>query len=57
MTVRDLIQSLLLESPDLDATVYVQRYPDPDGDPDEYVIKKIDSWGSNDAIFIEIKNW
>lgn len=58
MTVRNLIQELLLNSPDLDSEVYVQRFDKNNDDIYyDYVIDKIDNYGSKDSIFIEIKHW
>ena len=56
MTVRDLIQTLILEAPDLDAKVYIQKAIG-EIELKDYVIQSIDNWGSNDGIFIEIKDW
>ena len=55
MTVRDLIQTLLLSAPDLDAKVYIQKHWGEDTVKD-YDVVMIDSWGSNDSIFIDIKD-
>lgn len=56
MTVRDLIQTLLLSAPDLDAKVYIQKHWGEENVKD-YDVVMIDSWGSNDAIFIDIKDY
>jgi len=53
MTVRELIQSLILESPDLDAEVYVEQ-PIDEIEAQAYKINKITNGGSNDGLFIEI---
>ena len=53
MTVRELIQSLILESPDLDAEVYVEQ-PIDEIEAQAYKIHKITSDGSNDSLFIKI---
>ena len=57
MTVRNLIQELLLNSPDLDSEVYVQRFDTSNDDVYDYIIDKIDNYGSKDSVFIEIKCW
>ena len=56
MTVRYFIQTILLESPNLDAEIYVQVINNED-DIHDFVINKITSCGSNDALFIEIEDW
>ena len=56
MTVRDFIQKILLESPDLDATVYIHKQID-DIECKSYVIDNITSGGSNDSLTIKIKDW
>ena len=56
MTVRDFIQTILLESPNLDAEIYVQIINN-ENDIHDFVIDKITSCGSNDALFIEIEDW
>ena len=53
MTVRELIQTLVLESPDLDAEVYVEQ-PIDEIEVQTYKINKITSDGSNDGLFIKI---
>jgi len=53
MTVRELIQTLVLESPDLDAEVYVEQ-PIDEIETQAYKIHKITSDGSNDSLFIKI---
>ena len=55
MTVRDFIQEILLNAPDLDAEVYIQTVNGVD--IKDFVIDKITNGGSNDGIFIEIKDW
>ena len=55
MTVRDFIQKILLESPDLDATVYIHKQID-DIECKSYVIDNITSGGSNDSLTIKIKD-
>ena len=56
MTVRDLIQAILLESPDLDATVYIDKQID-EFEIKSYEIENISSKGSNDSLVITIKDW
>ena len=53
MTVRELIQTVILESPDLDAEVYVEQ-PIDEIEAQAYKINKITSGGSNDSLFIKI---
>ncbi len=55
MTVRDFIQTLLLTAPDLNAKVYIQKHWGEE-DVKSYDVVMIDSWGSNDSIFIDIKD-
>lgn len=56
MTVRDLVQAILLESPDLDATVYIDKQID-EFEIKSYEIENISSKGSNDSLVITIKDW
>jgi len=56
MTVRDLVQKLILESPDLDATVYIGKQID-EFEVKSYEIENISSEGSNDSLVITIKDW
>ena len=56
MTVRDLVQAILLESPDLDATVYIGKQID-EFEVKSYEIENISSEGSNDSLVISIKDW
>ena len=56
MTVRDLIQAILLESPDLDATVYIGKQIN-EFEVKSYEIENISSEGSNDSLVITIKDW
>ena len=56
MTVRDLIQSILLESSDLDSTVYIGKQID-EFEVKNYEIEDISSEGSNDSLVITIKDW
>ena len=53
MTVRELIQTVILESPDLDAEVYIEQ-PIDEIEARAYKINKITSDGSNDALFVKI---
>ena len=60
MTVRDFIQKVLLESPDLDAGVYIleELYtPDAYNNFNDYEIESISNDGSNDSLLIKIKRW
>lgn len=56
MTVRDLIQKLLLEMPSLDARVYIGKNVD-DLDVDSYEIVSVSNEGTNDGVFIKLKDW
>ena len=56
MTVRELVQTLLLEAPDLDAEIYISKKLD-DIESKSYNIVSISNEGSNDGVFIEIKDW
>ena len=56
MTVRDLVQAILLESPDLDATIYINKQID-EFEIKSYEIENISSKGSNDSLVITIKDW
>jgi hypothetical protein len=56
MTVRDLVQKILLESPDLDATVYIGKQID-EFEVKSYEVENISSEGSNDSLVITIKDW
>ena len=57
MTVRDFIQTILLESPDLDADVYISKPLNGTIEIKSYEIESISSEGSNDSIDIRIKDW
>ena len=57
MTVRDFIQTILLESPDLDADVYISKPLNGAIEVKSYEIESISSEGSNDSIDIRIKDW
>ena len=54
MTVRELIQQILSEAPDLDANVYINETLS-FVDVCEYKITRIDSYGANDSLFLEIE--
>ena len=54
MTVRDFIQDLILESPNLDADVYIHSEKN-EVENDSYVIVNISNDGSNDSVFVKIK--
>ena len=57
MTVRDFIQLITLNAPDMDAEVYIQsRAVDSDGDVDyiDHDIEMITNDGTNDGLFIII---
>ena len=56
MTVRDFVQKILLESPDLDATVYIHKQID-DIECKSYVVNNITIEGSNDSLIIKIEDW
>lgn len=56
MTARELIQKIIEECPDIDAEIYIQK-PLDEIEMKDYEIEKITNGGSNDAIFIEIKDW
>ena len=56
MTVRDLVQAILLESPDLDATIYINKQID-EFEIKSYEIENISNEGSNDSLVITIKDW
>lgn len=60
MTVRDFVQKILLESPDLDADIYIVEkldIPDIYDDFNDYEIESISNDGANDGLFIQIKRW
>lgn len=56
MTVRDLIQAILTEAPDLNADVYIGMQLN-DIDYESYTIESISSEGSNDSISINLTDW
>ena len=56
MTVRELVQTLLLEAPDLDADIYISKKLD-DIESKNYNIVSISNEGTSDAVFIKIKDW
>ncbi len=53
MTVREVIQKLLTEAPNLDAEIYIQGNFDSDY-PNDFDIIEITDGGTNDAVFIAI---
>lgn len=55
MTVRELIQQILSEAPDLDADVYINETLD-FIDVREYEITHINSYGANDGLTLEIES-
>lgn len=54
MTIRELIQTLIIESPDLDADIFISSQKD-EIETDNYSIINISSYGNKDSVFIEIK--
>jgi len=56
MTVRELIQKLIMESPDLDSTVYISKQLD-EIEVKSYTIENISDDGCNDSITIMIKDY
>ena len=57
MTAKEFIQAVLSEAPNFKAKIYIQQYDNPDEDPIDFDIVKIDNGGTDDAIFIEITPW
>jgi hypothetical protein len=58
MTVREFVQNILLEAPDLDATIYISHTIDEDTEEIEnFDVDKITSWGSNDMVDIVVHKW
>lgn len=56
MTVRDFIDKLIKETPDLDSDIYVlERLPEDDLECQDYKISEITSEGCNDSICIYIE--
>lgn len=53
MTVRELIQMLFLEAPNLDADIYIESQLD-EIEMYNHTILSISSQGSNDSVVIEI---
>ena len=53
MTVREFIQEILIETPSLDAEVYISK-PINDIESDSYIVDSISSEGSNDGIVINL---
>jgi len=56
MTVREFIQTILLEAPSLESTVYISK-PIDDVESKSYVIETISDEGSNDSISIILKDY
>lgn len=56
MTVRDFIQAILIEAPNLDADIYIGMQVN-DIDYESYTIESISSEGSNDSISINLTDW
>lgn len=56
MTVRDFIQAILIEAPDLDADICIGMQLN-DIDYESYTIESISSEGSNDSISINLTDW
>ena len=55
MTVRDLVQQIILNTPDMDAEVYINLFKDEDDlEPSGYEIISISNGLSNDGLFIRI---
>ena len=54
MTARKLIQKIIEECPDIDADIYIEKQID-EYRIKNYVITNVTNYGSNDAIFITIK--
>lgn len=54
MTIRELVQKLLSEAPDLDADVYINE-PINDIENKEFIITAIDNGGSDDSVSIILK--
>jgi len=58
MTVREFVQNILLEAPDLDATIYISHTINEDTEETEaFDVDKITSWGSNDMVDIVLREW
>jgi hypothetical protein len=56
MTVREFVQTILLEAPDLDAEIYVSK-PIDDIESKSYTITEIDSKGNNDSLIIYLEDY
>ena len=56
MTARELIQKIIDECPDIDVDIYIYK-PIDEYETKSYVITDITNGGSNDGIFIVIKDW
>ena len=58
MTVREFVQNILLEAPDLDATIYISHTINEDTEEIEaFDVDKITSWGNNDMVDIVLREW
>ena len=58
MTVREFIQNILLEAPDLDATIYISYTINEDTEEIEsFDVDKSTSWGNNDMVDIVLRKW
>lgn len=55
MTVRDFIQTILIETPRLDAELFIMM-PIDDIECESYMIQNITSDGSNDSLSIYLEN-
>ena len=55
MTVRELMQKILSEAPDLDAEVYFDK-PGGLSSMDEFELVEIRNYGSNDGLFFVFKS-
>lgn len=55
MTVRELVQKILEEAPDLDADVYISKAIN-EIESKSYKIKSIEEAG-NDGLYIQLKDW
>lgn len=56
MTVREFVQTILLEAPSLDAKMYVSKEIN-DIECKSYTIIGIDSGGNNDSLTIYLKDY
>lgn len=56
MTVREFVQTILLEAPSLDAEMYVSKEIN-DIESKSYTITEIDSKGNNDSLIIYLEDY